>query len=157
MRDFVESISSSSTTPEIPSVDDVALDKMNKDQLCSEVQKLRNQLAELSEEREADRKSILILQGQIDTIRDSSKCSDSFETTLNLIGRAISCAWNKMPSIQFPSLHHSTKKKRYFSESSKPTGRTSKKAASTRSTPPPSSVPAISNFIIHSNPVINKP
>lgn len=136
---FVEANSTSSTTPEMMNNIGIAPDQLTKEDLCVEVEKLRRELEVLSEEREGDRKSILILQEQIDSLRDSSKCSDSLETTFQLMGNLVACAWSKIPAVQLSFLQRSSKKKRYVSEQYKNSGKTLKKASSTRSTPPPCS------------------
>ena len=59
---------------------------------------LRRQLLELNEQRECDRQSILILQNQIDSMRDA-KCSDSFEASLKNLGAVAKILWNNLPQI----------------------------------------------------------
>lgn len=120
---------STSTTPEIVHGVNVPVDQMDREQLAVEVNKLRNLVAELSEDREGDRKSILILQEQIDSIRNSSKCSDSVESSFALLGSLVACAWNKLPSIPVPSFQQFLKKGRFVSSSSKSSQKSSRRSA----------------------------
>jgi hypothetical protein len=70
----------------------------SKEELISEVQTLRSLVSELTEQREDDRRSLLILQSQIDNLRDV-KCTDSFEKSFKTISSVCYILWNKVPSI----------------------------------------------------------
>jgi hypothetical protein len=133
--EFIEATDSTSTTPEIVAQADVPIDSMDKEQLCCEVLKLRKQLEELNEGREGDRKSILILQQQIDCIRNSSKCTDSVESSLALMGNIAAYLWNKLPAL--PSIPRARRKTRSVNDPSRASSKSSKKASSVRSTPSP--------------------
>jgi hypothetical protein len=70
-----------------------------EEDLVEEVITLRRLVAGLTEQREDDRRSILILQSQIDNLRDV-KCTDSVESSFKAIGAVCSALWSRIP--EFP-------------------------------------------------------
>lgn len=93
-------MNSSATSPEILEVDSVDGERQH---MIEEIINLRRVLSDLNDQREDDRRSLLILQSQIDSMRDA-KCSDSFEASLKNAA-AICCAlWNQVPSFPVQSL-----------------------------------------------------
>jgi hypothetical protein len=70
-----------------------------REELVGEVNYLRSLVADLSEQREDDRRSILILQNQIDNLHDT-KCSDSLESSLRNISLVCQSLWNRIPPVQ---------------------------------------------------------
>ena len=103
--------------------------------LVKEVNMLRAVIEDLSEQRESDRRSILILQSQIDNIRDV-KCSDSFESALRNFSSICSSLWNRVPSIPIEDIIHNLRRraKKKSGKVSSKSSVTSKKAATARST-----------------------
>jgi hypothetical protein len=75
----------------------------HRETLIEEIVSLRHQLSEINEQRESDRKSLLILQNQIDSMRDA-KCSDSFETSLGNLSAVARILWNHIPSVSISKL-----------------------------------------------------
>jgi hypothetical protein len=75
-----------------------------------EILKLRNAIKELHERHEEDRKCILILQSQIDHMR-GAKCTDSFESSFNLMFSVASYLWSKVPSLSIGALLKESKKR----------------------------------------------
>lgn len=95
----------------------------DREELITEVNFLRSLVSDLSEQREDDRKSILILQSQIDNLRDA-KCSDSFESSFSTMSAICSSLWNKVPTIQLEGIIH------YLSQRSRrKKGKTSSKSS----------------------------
>jgi hypothetical protein len=101
---------------------------LNREELIGEVNYLRSLVAELSDQREDDRRSILILQGQIDNLRDA-KCSDSFENSMRNISAVCQSLWSRVPSVQLEGFIH------YLSRrSKKKSGKKSSKSSVASST-----------------------
>ena len=84
----------------------------DKDILISEVINLRRIVSDLNDQREDDRRSILILQSQIDSMRDV-KCSDSFEASLKNAAMVAATLWNQIPSFPLRSVLESLKRKKH--------------------------------------------
>ena len=103
--------------------------------LVKEVNMLRAVIEDLSEQRECDRRSILILQSQIDNIRDV-KCSDSFESVLRNFSSICSSLWNRVPSIPIEDLLVNLRRraKKKSGKVSSKSSVASKRQASARST-----------------------
>ena len=93
-------MNSSEPTPEILEVQSVDEDKQH---MIEEIINLRRVVSELHEQREDDRRSLLILQSQIDSMRDA-KCSDSFEASLKTAVNICAALWNQIPSIPIQSM-----------------------------------------------------
>jgi hypothetical protein len=96
---------------------------VESDDLIHEVHTLRSVVADLTEQREADRRSILILQSQIDNMRDA-KCSDSFESVLRNAGAMCSALWSRVPSVPLDDILHNLRRR------AKKTGKVSSKSSS---------------------------
>ena len=104
---------------------------VNSSALLAELESLRNLVEDLGERREEDRRSILILQSQIDHMR-GYKCSDSLETSFQNVYAVANVLWNQLPSISLRSLLKSGKKKKK-GLSSKSTSCNSSKLSTSRS------------------------
>lgn len=74
-----------------------------EDDLVEEVITLRRLVADLTEQREDDRRSILILQSQIDSLRDT-KCTDSVESSFKTIGAVCAALWSRVPEFPIDSI-----------------------------------------------------
>ena len=88
--------------------------------LFSEIESLRCTVQELNEGRENDRKSILILQSQIDHMR-GYKCSDSFEASFKNAIAIAGVIWNQVPSFSPRSFLGPSRRSRKGKVSSKNT------------------------------------
>jgi hypothetical protein len=107
---------------------------LEREVLLDEVNKLRAVIEDLSEQRECDRRSILILQSQIDNMRDV-KCSDSFESVLRNFSSICNSLWNRVPSLPIDDIIHNLRRrnKKKTGKVSSKTSVSSKKPHSARS------------------------
>lgn len=93
---------------------------VNRSDLLTEIEKLRSIVEDLGERREEDRRSILILQSQIDHMR-GYKCSDSLETSFKNMYAVANVLWDQLPTISLGSLLVSRRKKGKKSKNSSKT------------------------------------
>jgi len=91
------------STPEIIEQPDSISAEYGRDQLVTEIVELKRTIEDLSERREEDRKSILILQSQIDRMR-GAECTDSLESSFSLISNVATYIWTKVPSLPLSSI-----------------------------------------------------
>ena len=111
MADFVKcDITSPSETPTI--IEEATPEEIEipLKPTIDEIMKLRSAIKDLHDRHEEDRKCILILQSQIDHMR-GAKCTDSFESSFNLMFSAASYLWSKVPSISIGALLKESKKR----------------------------------------------
>lgn len=101
----------------------------DRDILIDQIINLRKIVSELNEQREGDRRSILILQSQIDSMRDA-KCSDSLENSFKTVGAIASVLWNQLPAFPLRDilldLRRMSKRKKKSKTSSSKKGSSSK-------------------------------
>jgi hypothetical protein len=90
-------------TPEIIEHSDSVAVTGGREQLVAEILDLKRTIEDLTERREEDRKSILILQSQIDRMR-GGECSDSLESSFKIITNVASYLWKKVPSVPLASV-----------------------------------------------------
>ena len=122
-----ESVKTSSTPEIIEHIDSIS-NASGKEQLIAEIIELKRTIENLTERREEDRKSILILQSQIDRMR-GAECTDSLESSFKIVSNVASYVWTKVPSVPISSILSSItnggkkkSKKKSSSHSSSATG-----------------------------------